>query len=46
MSFENENVLLIKVLFFSIMKSKSIVTISKFLIIFRIRVLLIVHFDD
>ena len=45
-SFENENVLSMKILFFSIMKDKSIVTISKFLIVFRIRILLIVHFDD
>ena len=46
MNFKNENVLSMKVLFFSIMKSKSIVTISKFLIVFRIRILLIVHFND
>ena len=46
MSFENENVSSMKTLFFSIMKSKSAVTISKFLIAFRIRVLSIVHFDD
>ena len=46
MNFENENVSFIKVLFFSIMKNKSIVTMSKFLIAFRIRILSIAHFND
>ena len=46
MNFENESVLFVKVLFFSIMKSKSIVTMSKFLIAFLMRVLFIAHSND
>ena len=46
MNFEDESVSFIKTLFFLIIKNKSVVTKSKFLIVFRIRVLSIAHFDD
>ena len=46
MYFMSENVSFVKTLFFSIMKNKSIVTISNFLIVFRIRVLFTTYFDN
>ena len=46
MNFEDEDVSFVKVLFFSIMKNKSIVTTLNFLIVFRMRVLFTIHFDD
>ena len=46
MNFENENVLFVKTLFFSIMKNKSIMTMSKFLIVFLMRVLSTIHSND
>ena len=46
MNFENENVSFVKVLFFSIMKNKSIITISKFLIVFLMRVLFTIYSND